>query len=194
MGRPKDLVSDLQKSLEIIKKMRVDIDRLKGNYVKEANRIARHYVFEWYCEYTPIYYRHRKKTLYHAFKITYEDHEIIEHFGPEDMYPLHRVDRIDPEYIYYNSFENGYHGGARSGIDPTGHPHPDPENHTPYYMKHNTKPPYQMWSYQAIQTSVPIERIKDALDERWKKTDNSIDRALTPRYNHFVRIMGKWQS
>lgn len=191
MGRPKDLVSDLQKCLEIVKKMRADMEKFKKNYVKEANRIARHYVFEWYCDYTPIYY-HRKRTLYHAFRITYKDHEIIEHFGPEDMYPLHRVDSIDPEYIYYNSFELGYHGGAISGVDPMGYPHPN--KGIPYYMKHNTEPPYQRWSRRAIKTNIPKRQIEEALDARWERTENSIDRVCVPRYNHFVRIMEKWQS
>ena len=123
--------------------------------VKKMNTIGRLQVWEWYKSYSPYQYR-RKKTLYYGFKVEGGNGKIKVHFGPEDMYKIHFVDKLDPNYIFDNSFMEGFHGGARDGED-----HPEPG--TPYWR--TPAPNYPFWGRPAIQTESPFQRIDKAFDE-----------------------------
>lgn len=132
--------------------------------IKDLNKIGRLAVWEWYRSYRPKIY-HRKKTLYYGFKVTGEKGRIQISFGPEEMYHVHYVDKIDPTYVFENSFMGGFHGGATYGEN-----HPDPG--VPYWR---TPPPnYPYWSFPAAHDVSPYLRINSAFDDYETKISNRL--------------------
>ena len=151
---PKKLTRD-EKIDRLIKEFEKMSDSILDDFVKRGNKIGRLAVWKWYRSYSPKYYE-RKKTLYYGFKIEREGYKMRLHFGPEEMYHVHFVDKIDPTYIYENSFIGGYHGGA---IDGENHPNPG----IPYWR---TPPPnYPYWSFPAKHDESPYKRINAAIDD-----------------------------
>ena len=138
-----------------IKEWREMADRYSKRAAERMNKIGRLEVWRWYKSYSPFYYK-RKRTLYYGFKVTGGNGVVTTIFSSKDMYKIHFVDQIDPNYIFHNSFIEGYHGGARDGI---GHPMPGvPYYRTPY-------PDFTDWSRPAVRTESPFERINKAFDE-----------------------------
>ena len=134
--------------------------------VKDLNKIGRLEVWNWYRSYSPKTYR-RKKTLYYGFKITENNGDITIHFGSEQMYKIHFVDKYDPTYIFENSFIGGFHGGAIDGPD-----HPNPG--VPYWR---TPPPhYPFWSVPAKRDESPYDRIKKSYEAYENKIADKIYR------------------
>lgn len=148
---------------ELIEEIYKDCGELVIRYIDKAERemskIGRLAVWKWYKSYSPIYYN-RKRTLYYGFKVTGKNGVLKVHFGPEEMYHVHFVDKINPSYIFENSFMGGFHGGA---IDGENHPNPG----VPYWR---TPPPdYPYWSVPARQDESPYSRIDYAFDDYMMK-------------------------
>lgn len=174
-------IIDKEKELSIILDMWSQMaDKYTKKAVKDLNKISRLAVWRWYKTYSPKYY-HRRRTLYYAFDITENNGVIRIHFGNEKMYRCHFVDKYDANYIFFNSFEEGYHGGARDGED---HPNPGvPYWRTPY-------PTFDRWSYPARQDYSPYNLIVDDVKEYEEKTRAQIfkefKRRIMPR---LVRVL-----
>ncbi|MCR4717534.1 MAG: hypothetical protein K5656_10160 [Lachnospiraceae bacterium] len=161
--------------LSIIQEWRNMTNKASQDIGKQFNKIARLEVWKWYKSYSPKEY-HRKRTLYHAFKISGGNGKISVRFSHEFMYPIHRVDKIDPTYIFENSFLGGFHGGAIDGPD-----HPNPG--VPYWR--TPAPDYPEWSCPAAWNMSPYSRIEEKFDEYIQKADkkltNDFTRKLLPR-------------
>ena len=129
---------------------------------KKINTMVRMNIYTWYRDYYPHIYN-RKRTLYHAFNVSYSNGHLRVNFGPEDIYDVHRV---SPEYIYQNSFVLGYHGGADKGPN---HPHPgEPWWRTP-------PPKYPNWSiYPAKQSESPYEKSVGEINDYMAGVKNSL--------------------
>ena len=152
------------------------VDKYNDRIVKDLNRIARLEVWKWYKSYSPYEYT-RQRTLYYAFKIVDKKNRMVSiRFGSSLMYPIHRVDQVDRDYIYENSFIRGFHGGAIDGPD-----HPNPG--IPYWR--TPKPDYPLWSYPAARSKSPYDRINEAFDKyeiRMRdKITNDFGRKLYPK-------------
>ena len=164
-----------EEMLSIIKDWREMADKYSVRAAKQMNKIARLEVWRWYSSYAPREYN-RKKTLYYAFKITGGNGIVNVHFGPEMMYPIHRVDKYDSSYIFENSFMQGFHGGAINGSD-----HPNPG--IPYWRR--PAPDYPEWGWPAAHNVSPYERINKAFDDYAKRTskklENEFKKKILPR-------------
>lgn len=166
--------------VSLINDWRIMANKYSVRAAKQLNKIARLEVWKWYKSYTPYEYT-RKRTLYYAFKITGENGIINIHFGPELMYPVHRVDKRDPSYIYENSFVLGFHGGAIDGPD-----HPQPG--IPYWR--TPAPDYPFWSYKAAHHTSPIDRINKAIDDYEIKLRNQITNEFKQKlYPKLIQVL-----
>ena len=127
----------------------------------ELKKCAYNVIADWYADYPQKSYS-RKGDLFHAFKInTNTNGELWEvEFGPEFMEADHHQDN---DFIYENSFIEGYHGGSiseRMGIDV-------PRWRTPIsYYKH--------WYLEAPQSFSPYERAKEEMQKKSDELDNEI--------------------
>lgn len=99
-------------------------------------------VDKFYESYTPNMYS-RKEGLYKGAKVTADDSTWRLDTGSEFMTTSYKV---ATEYIYSNSFENGFHGGADSG---PGHPEPG----TPWWKA------YGEWYMPATSGPAPEDSI-----------------------------------
>lgn len=90
---------------------------------KKAKSICMEAVDAYYASYSPHLYN-RTESLYDAYDIGIRNGtELVFLVGADLMSGSHRVSN---EYIYNTMFEEGWHGGAKSG---DGHPNPG----TPYW-------------------------------------------------------------
>lgn len=133
-------------------------------------------VDQFYESYGPSIYR-RKLDLYNAKKITVDDDTWEFETGAEYMKFGHRVPN---DYIYVNSFEQGYHGGAIDGPN-----HPDPG--TPWWKI------YGEWYMPATQGPAPDDLIGDEaqqyIDEQEQQYEDEWNRIVKPYYNKFMNAM-----
>lgn len=125
-------------------------DKLNSKYNKKVGSqlrvIAKSAVDKFYESYEPHIYK-RGEGLYTAFKVIANDEEWTLKTGPEFM---KRDYKAGKEYVYINSFEQGFHGGAIDGPK-----HPDPG--TPYWRK--PPPDYTFWGKPATQGPAPQDLI-----------------------------------
>lgn len=158
-------------------------------------------IAKYYSDYTPRYYS-RTYSLYKVYKLQIKGSWIRWEFNPNFIPKVHRVDSIDPDYIYNWMFEKGYHGGAVGG---EGHPHPgSPWYRTPPPLRnqasgkhHTTKgdnrggytnygeeyyleKPYSQWSTHMAEYSMisPSVRIKNEITNYEKNRKTIIGRTL----------------
>lgn len=152
------------------------LEKENKEFCRKGRQLADSVIETWYDSYGPKYYaKNRKKSLYRAITFSSDEYGVSVHFGHERMISDHGK---LAEYIYTNSFEEGYHGGARQGIDKMGFEHPEPG--TPWYMRFygEDKHPwaFDRWSKQdgnenemgaAVQTFSPKEEMIPLLQELW---------------------------
>lgn len=141
----KRLFKEIEKTDQKFNKLAQETIRKAVIKVKQSfNKIKRDVIKNWYMDYgfnlkvTPGGY-YRKLDLFKIPKITVdkETGEFYYQFDPDFMNNWHRVSN---EYIYQNSFVEGWHGGADK-LNPGDHglynePHPDgPNGGNPYWRK-----------------------------------------------------------
>ena len=142
--------------------------------------IARTAVDMFYEDYMPRMYR-RTYDLYNAYKIRVNDKVWEVETNPDFMKNTHGgKNKVKSDYIFQNSFVNGYHGGSTYGTDLYGTPHPQPG--TPYWML------YGRWYKEAAGGRVsPEEYIKTEveqyLDTVPQKMQNEFDGIIRPLMN-----------
>lgn len=143
----------LDKVVNIIK----DYDE---RYLLEGDLAIENVVEMFYDDYTPIAYD-RQEDLYNAYEVSIEDGEWAYDFGAHLMQKEHHGPN---EYIYDNSFVEGYHGGDRYGDD-----HPQPG--VPWWK---ALPTLDYWSRPAekfdgspyFMAKTEIEKLIDLLSEQ----------------------------
>lgn len=140
-------------------------------------------IAKYYADYTPRYYS-RTYSLYKVYRLQIKGSWIRWEFSPNFIPKVHRVDNVDPDYIYNWMFEKGYHGGAVGGEK---HPHPgSPWYRTPPPSHTNDIKPYSQWSARMAEYSMvsPSKRIENEIKnyEQNKKTiiGRSINDAIIP--------------
>lgn len=141
----------LQKLIPVIEKICSECNLNLAQYqMKYAKRIIRSSIRQFYASYTPAYY-HRRYSLYQMARPVIEGELFYILLGGEYSSFSHR---IDENYIYENSFKQGFHGGAISGKY-------HPNKGTPYWR--TPHPDYTSWGWPAYQTNPPY----DYLIEEW---------------------------
>lgn len=163
-----------QKQIRFLAKHAQDIAddiNFKLNRVREnmAEKLFMESVNKFYSSYTPHLYR-RKKDLKNAYKITTKkDGTFI--FDVDSTY-MKKQHRAENEFIFENSFMEGYHGGAKTIDDdkiPEWGKHPNPG--IPYYRKpvpsqcDEGQIPYSKWGKKAKKTDPPYEYLAN----KWNK-------------------------
>lgn len=110
--------------------------------MKYAKKIIRSSIRQFYAAYTPAFY-HRRYSLYQMARPVIEEELFYILLGGDLSGFSHR---IDENYIYVNSFKEGFHGGAISGKY-------HPNKGTPYWR--TPHPDYTSWGWPASQTTSP---------------------------------------
>lgn len=193
-------IKSIEKNLsKIEKKNKKELD----NYLKESREnlkyIVQTAIDRFYEDYEPHFYG-RAFDLYHVYKINVDENGWNIDFSPDFMKAYHRVSH---EYIFENSFINGYHGGATSGYG-----HPDPG--TPYWRNpsHKTimdlnslrsasyeiyffKKGDDKWLRPAIKSPSPYNEIrykaKDYMDLAYEKYMNEYNARMNDFYSDVKR-------
>ena len=121
---------------------------------EEFDEAVRQIVARFYASYEPKFYN-RQRSLYTTFKVKpdYSQFDVDVEFEPGFMEGSHRTTN---EYIFENTFVEGFHGGSRYGDD-----HPDPG--TPYWRK--PVPYYSEWSRPASQSFSPYQESMKRLQQ-----------------------------
>lgn len=146
----------------------IDYYPKKAEY--ELKKCAYAVIVEWYSKYNPKRYV-RQGDLLHTFKIyKNKDGELWSvEFGPEFMEYTHHQEN---DFIYENSFIQGYHGGSISedaGID-------IPRWRTPV-------PYYKYWYSEAPQSFSPYEKIIDEM----QSVSDSLDKEIQAKIEKAIK-------
>lgn len=152
----------LREVLHVVQKAKKDVAKIDEVYPKRYQRelddIGKTIVADWYKSYDPVFYR-RHQSLKHAYRVVLNGTDYEVQFGPELMTESHDVSN---EYIYENSFIEGYHGGAREGV---GHPNPGiPYWRAPY-------PALSLWGRPAKRSASPYYRMRHEMENKIKELD-----------------------
>lgn len=142
-------------------------EKYPKKYRDELEEIGRSVISEWYATYDPIFYN-RQMGLKHAWRVNLHGTNYSVEFGPELMDASHRVGN---DYIFENSFMNGYHGGAmHNGI---------PYWRTPY-------PDFVAWGRPALRSFSPYSRMVSEMNRKIKEIDKE-------KQDEFDQIINKVQ-
>lgn len=115
---------------------------------KDLERIAREAVIEFYGSYGPRSYE-RRETLLNIFTAGYNGTSVYIDFDSSKTSGRN----IGGDYIYDLVFKQGYHGGARYGIEK--YPHPEPG--IPYWKFRGN---YHLWYKPAVRDTSPYQIYK----------------------------------
>lgn len=147
---------DIIEVIHVVEKAKNKVEKMNKKYPKkykeELEEIGRSVISEWYATYDPIYYD-RQMGLKNAWKVTLNGMNYRVDFGSELMNTSYN---ISTEYIFENSFMNGYHGGAmHNGI---------PYWRTPY-------PEFTAWGRPALRSFSPYTRMVSEMNRKIKEID-----------------------
>ena len=166
----KRLVNEYNKSMKLL-------DDLVKKYVNIAkdqlNDKYRSIISEWYADIyldskDPHMYK-RNGSLVHAFRVTVKQYDISVEYDSQFM--SNYTHRVSNDYIFENSFIEGYHGGARyNNKTPDQYPHPNPG--VPYWKQYGN---YHEWGAPATRSFSPYERMEEA----FPKIISHVDKMLT---------------
>ena len=155
---------------------------------RKLKGIALDGVEAFYDDYEPNKYR-RLEDLLNAFKIVVNEDDWYIEMGPEFMKYPHAVGKAlgDPEkgkeYIYINSFVEGYHGGAIDGED-----HPNPGE--PWWKIHGLDGRFTDWYMPAPQGPSPYKYISEEsqkyLDEADQQMVDEYEKLIKPYVDNFL--------
>lgn len=178
---------ELQTAISVYQKELVKYKRIIEEYPikleERLNEVGRQVVARWYADYEPTTYR-RTRSLYQAFRVEREGFNVNVEFDSELIEASHRVSN---DYIFENSFIEGYHGGADSGPK-----HPDlgtPYWRTPpprYPRWYKKTPAYHSFSPYDEMVSRMQEEIDDA-NRELKEDLNEVVRRLTRTIMSYLR-------
>lgn len=152
--------------------------------VKDLDKIFKTNIDDYY-KFPKKYYK-RTKAFYKTYKIDGMGNTIRAFADASLMPKTHRVDKVDPDYIYEYMFAQGYHGGARSGdADMDGNPFPGGmalRTPIPQFSSDDT-PPYSLWSLKQAGRSeeAPEKMIQDELNSYNAGGPNSSGSVLKDR-------------
>ena len=143
---------------------------------------------------TPHRYYKRTHSLYTAYRIENAGTHITAVANSSKISKGHRVDEVDPDYIFNHMFGEGYHGGATSGPpDKFGHPFPGPMAlRTPVpYFSGESMPPYSSWSrMKARKSEAPKDMINADLQAYQSDGANASGSTLKKRFQSaFKKVM-----
>lgn len=167
--KTKDIISAINSVDKTIKKVNEINKKYPPRYKEELDRIGDAVVTQWYDTYDPIYYS-RLGRLYDMYKVTLTKDKCIVHFG----YPIIGIET----YIYYNSFVEGAHGGARSGEN-----HPNPG--VPYWRRYCT------WGRPALVSFSPYDRMQIQMNNMIRKIDKERDSEFRFYIDKMVKAIGR---
>lgn len=161
IGAAMDLLDKLQKGLQILEyNENTKPPKLESKLKDEALSI----VSRWYATYEPMKYR-RTMSLKHAFKITRNGIDVILNLDASNLGGGHHQ---SDEWIYSNSFEQGYHGGA-IGTDKNGFSVSTPSWRSPYgYYIHWGDPAPRSFSPKEEIEKMAKNHIKE-YEQEWHK-------------------------
>lgn len=153
-------IEKLYKALDLLDEMDIKYPKKIEN---ELNYIAWSVISDWYDSYEPHAYR-RREDLFNAYKVIVTPTWFTVKFDSSFMEQWHHQ---QPEIIFHNAFELGYHGGSlgeglNSSIPHWREPHPFFTN----------------WGKSAISTFSPYEEIIKKMDEKIKEIDKEYDQDM----------------
>lgn len=167
-------IRELKQVLHVVEDAKKKIEKMNEVYPKryydELNEIGLDVVTRWYASYEPFTYN-RHLGLKKAFRVDLNGLDYRVDFSPEYMDDVYDVSK---EYIYENSFVEGYHGGARDGFD---HPNPGiPYWRTPY-------PQLSNWGRPAKKSMSPYytmrRRMQDKIMEIDREKQTEFDKIIS---------------
>lgn len=153
---------DIKQTINVIKDAERKVEKINKEYPEkykiELDEIRKDVVSKWYNTYEPYIYN-RHMDLKNAAKVSLEGINYRVQFGSEFMEYEHRADN---EYIYQNSFIDGYHGGASDGIE-----HPNPG--IPYWRR--PVPQFSQWGRPAKRSFSPYYEMRRQMKNKIKELD-----------------------
>lgn len=150
-------------------------------YKDELEDVGNTVVAKWYASYHAYYYR-SKESLFDAFKVILHGTDYSVEFDYTFMNTHGEID----EYIFENSFIQGYHGGADK--DKNGkHPHPGiPYWRTPF-------PTFKSWGRPALRSFSPYNQMVAKMNKTIKQIDrdkqNEYDKIIDRVNNSISKIL-----
>lgn len=152
------------------------IQKYTSKIEDEFNLICDSEITKFYSSYSTHPKYDRTGDLYNTYKIKTNKYsgEFVVKFDSMYMKYYHRIDH---DYIFENSFIQGYHGGAINGNNPL-FPHPNPG--TPYWKNPLTN--YRTWLRPAEKSDSPYENIIKELkikeDEIQKDLEEDFEKTM----------------
>lgn len=144
-------------AINTITKARDQIIRMNKTYPllykQSLEDVGRDVISKWYASYEPIIYK-RQLRLTKAFRVTLDGTKYDVEFDSSFI--------GGNEYIFENSFMQGYHGGAISG---EGHPSPG----IPYWR--TPIPRFSEWGRPALRSFSPYHRMISEMNKTIKQID-----------------------
>ena len=158
------LINALQKAAEKLEEM---CKTKPKKAVDDLDKTALSIIENWYASYPNPKYK-RQYGLKKAYKIFQDGLDISLEMDAEYMsdYSYHQ----STEFIFYNSFMGGYHGGS-FGTDKHGITMTEPTWRTPYFH-------YTYWGDTAPQSTSPYDQIFEYSTRRLKEYDDEWARDL----------------
>lgn len=192
--REKQRISD--KAEWVIAKHDKEFNRLTSRLADKLRitfrKICKDVVNEWYADYIPNKYNRKhslRKFPYIESEYDANKQQLNLSWGFNDTLErqrhLHRVDRVNPEYVFVNSFLHGWHGGAdllgsspAPGYETPPHPQPrngpfgkDNESGVPYWRFPYARPPKESgikrWEYWSERPAARSFSPRDRIMELW---------------------------
>lgn len=167
-------IRDINAAINCVQKAITKIEKLNKlypqRYKEELEEVGNSVIDQWYETYDPIVYE-RTGSLYNAFKVTLNGTDYNVSFDSSF---------IGNKIIFYNSFMEGYHGGAKSGKTKFGEPHPAPG--IPYWK--TPIPEFTHWGRPAMRSFSPYTRMMSEMKKRIKQIDKE-------KQDEFDSIMAK---
>lgn len=185
----KEIVHVLEKAERDLLKMEKDYPVI---YEEEFTEIKNSVMTKWYAQYEPFFYD-RTGGLKDACKIEFKGSKYTIDFGYEYMDNVYNdyKNRDIRQYIYENSFVEGYHGGANdakvgefNGMP--ANPHPSPG--VPYYKEF---PTYTFWARPAIRSFSPYYKMYGSMVKKKKELDNERKEKLDKIINRVKRTLNR---
>lgn len=175
---------DIDRAINAVERAQQTLERIDKTYPKkykkELERIGYTVITRWYNSYiTPIYYR-RQESLYHAFKVELINQDVRVSFDYSYLDAF--THNVSNEYIYENSFIQGYHGGATSG---EGHPSPG----IPYWR--TPIPSFGEWGRPAKASLSPYYEMKRLMNQKIRELDNEKDSIWGKELKNMRRCISK---
>lgn len=152
--RRRDIISAIKTTEKAIEKVGKMNEKYPLMYKEELERIGNDVITEWYSKYDPYFYD-RYGGLYNAFVVRLQGANYSVYFGASLMNDVYHQ---STNWIFKNSFIEGWHGGSRhNGIPYWRTPHPD----------------YTNWGRPAKRSFSPYYRMISEMEKKIKEIDKA---------------------